>query len=118
MNNNEKLELIIIGIFIVFVLVIFILLIIVSLWEKSKIKYYNLIKSIMRIILPSISLTFFGQIFELFILIFKCDEKCNITKYNSFKCPNNGIFYIFTVFCIIAIILLLFISYIYYLDLL
>ena len=112
MNNNEKLELIIIGIFIVFVLVIFILLIIVSSLEKSKIKYYNLIKSIMRIILPSISLTFFGQIFELFILIFKCDEKCGVAGCNSFKCPNNGLFYIFSVFCIIAIILLLFISYI------
>ena len=41
-----------------------IILIIISFVEKSKIKFYHVIKIIMRYLLPSIALTFFGQIFN------------------------------------------------------
>ena len=105
--------LIILGISILFIFTIFITFIIISFFEKSKIKYYNTIKNIMRYILPTISLSFFGHIFEFLLLIYLCDENPDKNKYNSYECPNNkALFYTFSVLCSISILFLLIISFI------
>ena len=62
----------------------------------------------MRYILPTISMTFFGQIFDFLILLYLCEENEDNedeTKYNSFKCPNSIAFYLFSILCIIAFII-------------
>ena len=105
----------IIAISIVVILMIyitFIILIIISVFPKQKIKYYNFFVTLMRYILPSISLTFFGQIFEFLILPFLCEENENPEKYNVFKCPNDTEYYLFAVLSILALIFLLIIAYI------
>jgi len=89
-----------------------IILIIISFVEKSKIKFYHVIKIIMRYLLPSIALTFFGQIFEFLILIYLCDENGIIDEYNSFECPNKTLYYLFSILCSLAILFLLIISFI------
>ena len=83
-----------------------------SICEKSKIKYYNLIKSIMRIVLPTVSLTFFGQIFEILILIYFCDKDGISSNSNTIKCPNSSMYYILSILSFFAILFLLIISYI------
>jgi hypothetical protein len=57
-------------------------------------------------------MTFFGQIFEFLILLYLCEENEDKTKYNSFKCPSEAVFYSFSVLCVIAVIFLLIISFI------
>jgi hypothetical protein len=91
--------------------IVSILLIVIILIEKAKIKYYNIIVSVMRIILPISTKTFFGQIFELLILIFMCDKSGNSEKYNSFKCPGNIKYIIYSTFCSIGMILHLVITF-------
>ena len=83
-----------------------------SICEKSKIKYYNLIKSIMRIVLPTVSLTFFGQIFEILILIYFCDKDGISSNSNTIKCPNSTMYYILSILSFFAVLFLLIISYI------
>ena len=92
------------GVLIALIYIVFIILIIISFCEKSKIKIYNIIKIIMRYLLPTIALTFFGQIFESLILIYLCDENENVDKYNSFQCPNKTLYYLFFVLCSFAIL--------------
>ena len=111
-KSNEDLIIIISAIVIFLIYITFIILITISVCSKSKIKYYNFFVTLMRYILPTISLTFFGQIFEFLILVFLCEENGNSKKYNEFKCPNNTTYYLFSVLCIIALIFLLFIAYI------
>ena len=89
-----------------------IILTIISLCPKSKIKYYDLIKTIMRYVLPTISLSFFGQIFESLLLIYICDETIDKDKYNSFECPNKSLFYLLSVLSAFGILFLVVISYI------
>ena len=74
-KKNENVAKILLNVLLAIIYIIFIIIITISLSGKSKIKYYNTIKNIMRITLPTITLTFFGQIFESLILIFLCDEK-------------------------------------------
>ena len=79
---------------IIFIFIIFFILIIICTLKKSKIKFYDLIISIMRIVLPTISLSFFGQIFETLLLIYLCDKDGISTNMNVIKCPNSTIYYI------------------------
>ena len=111
-KGKENLIIIISAIVILLIYITFISLIIITACHKSKIKYYNTIVIIMRYVLPTISLTFFGQIFEFLILLFLCEENEDTTKYNSFKCPNNTIFYLFSVLCFLALVFFLIISFI------
>ena len=112
-RENKNLALVILGVLIVFIYIIFIILVIIAFFEKSKIKYYNSIKNIMRYLLPTLTLTFFGQIFEFLLLIFLCDETQDKNKYNSYECPNNkSLVYAFSVLCPVAILFLLIISFI------
>ena len=111
-KKNENVAKILLNVLLAIIYIIFIIIITISLSGKSKIKYYNTIKNIMRITLPTITLTFFGQIFESLILIFLCDETGTSDKYNSFKCPDTTVYYLYSVLCIIAIICLIFISYV------
>ena len=67
-KSNEDLIIIISAIVILMIYITFIILIVISVFPKQKIKYYNFFVTLMRYILPSISLTFFGQIFEFLIL--------------------------------------------------
>ena len=97
---------------IIFIFIIFFILIIICTLKKSKIKFYDLIISIMRIVLPTISLSFFGQIFETLILIYLCDKDGISANMNMIKCPNSTIYYILSVFSFFAILFLLIISYI------
>ena len=112
LKKNEKLAAIILNVLILLIFIIFIILMIVSLVEKSKIKCYNAIKSIMRIILPTVSLTFFGQIFESLILIYLCDKSGTSEEYNAFTCPDRSIYYLYCFLCLISILFLLMISFI------
>ena len=66
----------------------------------------------MRIVLPTISLSFFGQIFETLLLIYLCDKDGISANMNMIKCPNSTIYYILSVFSFFAILFLLIISYI------
>ena len=66
-KSNEDLIIIISAIVIFLIYITFIILISISVCSKSKIKYYNFFVTLMRYILPTISLTFFGQIFEFLI---------------------------------------------------
>ena len=66
----------------------------------------------MRIVLPTVSLSFFGQIFEILILIYLCDNDGISTNSNTIKCPNSTMYYILFVLSSIAILFLLIISYI------
>ena len=111
-KSYDNLITIISAIVILLIFVTFFLLVIISICQKSSIKYYNVFVTMMRYILPTISMTFFGQIFEFLILLYLCEENEDETKYNSFKCPNETIFYLFSILCIIAVIFLLIISYI------
>ena len=65
LRSKKNLSVVIICVLIAFIYIIMIILIIISLCKKSKIKYYNALINFMRIALPVISLSFFGQIFEL-----------------------------------------------------
>ena len=111
LKNDTTLFLILLGFVIGVIYIIFFVLTIISLFEKSKIKYYNIIVSIMRYTLPIICFALFGQIFEFLIIIYLCVDNKDSIKYNSFKCPNNYCFYVFSVLSAIAIIFLLIISY-------
>ena len=53
----------------------------------------------MKYVLPTISLTLFGQIFEFFLLIYLCGENENIDRYNSIKCPAKSFYYSLCVLC-------------------
>ena len=97
---------------IIFIFIIFFILIIICTLKKSKIKFYDLIISIMRIVLPTISLSFFGQIFETLLLIYLCDKDGISANMNMIKCPNSTTYYILSVFSFFAILFLLIISYI------
>ena len=66
----------------------------------------------MRIVLPTVSLSFFGQIFEILILIYLCDKDGISSNSNTIKCPNSTMYYILFVLSSIAILFLLIISYI------
>ena len=60
----------------------------------------------MRYILPTISMAFFGQIFNFLILLYLCEENEDKTKYNYFKCPNGTAFYHFIYFLFYVLLLL------------
>ena len=112
LRSKKNLSVVIICVLIAFIYIIMIILIIISLCKKSKIKYYNALINFMRIALPVISLSFFGQIFETFLLIFMCEETVNVDTYNSFECPNKTFYYAMTILCFFAILFLILISYI------
>ena len=112
LKANKGLALIALGILIALIYITAFLLTVISLFEKSNIKYYNFIKIIMRYLLPTISLSFFGQIFESLILIYLCDEKEISDKYNSFECPNKAAKYLFSVLCAFGIFFFINISFI------
>ena len=65
----------------------------------------------MKYVLPTISLTLFGQIFEFFLLIYLCGENENIDRYNSIKCPAKSFYYSLCVLCAFALLFLVIISY-------
>ena len=112
LKANEELAIIFFTIIIVIIFIIFITISIITFCGKSKIKYYDIIKSAMRIILPIICFTFFGQIFESLILIFLCNETGNSSQYYSFKCPANYVYYIYCVLSIVSALMFIIISYI------
>ena len=62
-------------------LVLFIFLILLSalnIKDKSKIVHYNIYISFLSIVLQLVCFTFFGQIFELLIIVFKCENNFSI----------------------------------------
>ena len=68
-KSYENLIIFISVVVILIIFLTFISLIIISTCEKSRIKYYNILVTMMRYILPTISMTFFGRIFNFLILI-------------------------------------------------
>lgn len=103
MRQNKTLSLAILAVLMAIIYITIIITFIISFCEKSKIKHYNLIKNIMKYLLPTISLSFFGQIFESLLLIFMCEENSNPEKYYSFECPDKSLKYLFYVLCSFAI---------------
>ena len=112
LERDEKFGLFVLSIVIVVVYILFIILIIIGFNEKYKIKYYGFINTIMRIILPRISFTFFGQIFEFLILIFFCDQNVNINKNNKLNYPSGSVYYLFLILSFLAALFFVIISYI------
>jgi len=93
-------------------IILVILLFILNSKDKSKISHYDIYISILKIVLPLISFTFFGQILGLLISIFICDidNKFSIID-SSLECYAGTWFYIEAILSIICICFLICISY-------
>ena len=77
--------------------------------DKAKVVHYNIYISFFRLILQLVCFTFFGQIFELLIIVFICENNVSIID-NTLECRKGTWFYFYGIFCIICLILLIYFS--------
>ena len=93
-------------------LVLFIFLILLSalnIKDKSKIVHYNIYISFLSIVLQLVCFTFFGQIFELLIIIFKCENNSSVID-STLECRKGIWFYFDGALCLICLLFLIYYS--------
>ena len=92
------------------VLFIFIILLsTLNVKDKTKIVHYNIYISFLSIVLQLVCFTFFGQIFELLIIIFICENNSSIID-NTLECRKGLWFYFDGALCIICLFSLIYFS--------
>ena len=92
------------------VLFIFIILLsILNVKDKTKIVHYNIYISFFKLVLQLVCFTFFGQIFELLITVFICENNHSIID-NTLECRKGTWFYFDGILCIVCLIFLIYFS--------
>ena len=96
--------------FLLLILVIFIILLsTLNVTDKEKIVNYNIYISFLSIVLQLVCFTFFGQIFEILIIVFICENNSSIID-NTLECRKGLWFYFDGALCIICLLSLIYFS--------
>ena len=119
MHGKKELYLIVINSIIICILLIFIFLSIIAFDLKRKKYFNNIFINILKVFIPSFSISFFGQIFNGLLSATKCEN--NFSFYDSnLICGKGFLFLVQEIISIIAILFLLlitlFVSSIFYIP--
>ena len=82
---------------------------ILNIKDKAKVVHYNIYISFLKLVLQLVCFTFFGQIFELLIVVFICENNVSIID-NTLECRKGTWFYFDGILCIICLLLLIYFS--------
>ena len=107
--GNKTIFLLILNIVLLALFIFLILLMILNLKDKAKVVHYNIYISFFRLILQLVCFTFFGQIFELLIIVFICENNVSIID-NTLECRKGTWFFFDGILCIICLLLLIYFS--------
>ena len=109
LHGKKTVYLIIINIIIICILFLFIFLSIIAFNIKKKKNFNNIFIKILKVFIPSFSISFFGQIFNGLLSATKCEN--NFSFYDSNQiCGKGFLFLIQEILSIIAIVFLLLIT--------